>query len=115
MRYRVTLAGRLVFTSGKAIDEEARKALNEVFGALNVLGDASGNAAICLDAPTGDIRIECGVEALTSVLAIKRADEFIVSALGAGGITAPDGLPAHGHPSWHVESWSTANAVPMAA
>ena len=89
MRFRVTIDGRLVSTSG-SIDNEARDALSLAMEELNKLGSAPGNASIDLDSTTGEIRISCSVEAPHAGRAVQPASDQIVLALRQGRIATPD-------------------------
>ena len=98
MRFRVTLDGRLVSSSGN-IDDEARDALALAMAELNVLGR---NAAMHLNSRTGDLRISCAVEAEGLKTAVEPASDNIQLALRVGNIGTPD-WPATHDAIWRVE------------
>ena len=100
MRFRVTLEGRLISSSGE-IDEEAVKALTLSMGELNVL-DSGRNAAIHLHRGTGAITISCAVEADDLKEAVLPASDNIQLALRVGKIGTPD-WPQADDAAWRVE------------
>ena len=99
MKFRVTLEGVLTSTSG-SIDDAARKALTVAMSELNVLG--AGNAAIDLDARTGEITVSCAVEAEGPISALQPASDNIRLSLHHAEIGTPE-WPEVDDPHWNVE------------
>jgi hypothetical protein len=111
MKFRVTIQGTLIATSG-LIGEDARKALVTAMTSLN--GYKFGNPAIGLNAQTGDITISCAVEAEDSNAAVPSASDRIVLALHEAAIGTRD-WPDETHPAWSVEFVKTYSEVLVAA
>lgn len=103
MRFRVTLEGRIVSSSGAdGVGDDALKALAVAMNELNGLGVVAGNAAIDLVSATGEITISCAVEADNLVSAVQPASDNIYLALHAGEIGTPN-WPDVNHAAWRAE------------
>lgn len=105
MRFRVSLEGRLISTSG-TIDDGARAALGQAMAELNKIGAAAGNAAIELTSSTGEVMLTCAVEAKDPVAAIQPASDAIYLSLYHAKIGTPD-WPEIDDPHWRVEFMNT--------
>jgi hypothetical protein len=101
MRFRVTLDGHFISTSGE-LDEEAREALGVAMDELNKLGAAAGNAAIELTMASGEIMLTCAIEADDPVAAVQPASDNIYLALNKANIGTPN-WPGIDDPHWRVE------------
>jgi hypothetical protein len=109
MRFRVSLEGKLISSSG-SIDDAARSALGEAMVELNKIGQTTaGNAAIELTSSTGAVMLTCAVEAADPVAAVQCASDAIYLSLYHAKIGTPN-WPDIDDPHWRVE-FSRAEAL----